>query len=63
MCFYRSLNIFRVIKFRRLRWAGHIAIMEDGRSYFKILSGKPTGMRPLRRPRRRCEKNIRTNLK
>ena len=39
---YRSLNIFRVIKFRRLRWTGHVAQMEEGRSAFKILTGKPT---------------------
>jgi hypothetical protein len=37
----------------RLRWAGHIARMEVGRSDFKILTGKPTGKRPLGRPRRR----------
>ena len=49
---YRSPNI-RVIKSRRLRWAGHVARMEEGRSAFKILTGKPTGKRPLGRPRRR----------
>ena len=42
-----------VIKSRRLRWAEHIARMEEGRSAFKILPGKPTGKRPLWRPRRR----------
>ena len=36
--------------------------MEDGRSAFEILTGKPTGKRPLRRPRRRWEDNIRTDL-
>ena len=41
----------RVIKFRRLRWAGHVARMEEGRNAFKILTGKPTGKRPLGRPR------------
>ena len=46
---YVSLNIVRVIKSRRLRWAGHIARMEEGRSAFKILTGKPTGKRPLGR--------------
>ena len=46
-------NIVRVIKFRRLRWAGHVARMEEGRSAFKILTGKPTGKRHLGRPRRR----------
>ena len=39
---YRSPNIVRVIKFTRLRWAGHVARMEEGRSAFKILTGKPT---------------------
>ena len=50
---YRSPNIFRVIKSRRL---------EEGRSGFKILTGKPTGKRPLGRRRRRCEDNIRMDL-
>ena len=52
-----------MIKYRRLRWAGHVARMEEGRSAFKILTGKPTGKRPLGRPRRRCEDNIRIDLK
>jgi len=39
---YRSPNIVRVIKSRRLRQAGHVARMEEGRSVFKILTGKPT---------------------
>ena len=43
----------RVIKSRRLRWAGNVARMEECRSAFKILTGKPTGKRPLARPRRR----------
>ena len=59
---YRSANIVRVIKSRRLRWAGHVARMEEGRSAFKILTGKPTGKRPLGRPRRRWEDNIRMDL-
>ena len=48
---YRSPNIVRVIKSRRLRWAGHVARMEEGRSAFKILTGKLIGKRPLRRLR------------
>ena len=60
---YRSLNIVRGIKSRRLRWAGHVARMEEGRSAFKILTGKPTGKRPLWRPRRRCEDNIIMDIK
>jgi hypothetical protein len=52
-----------VIKTRRLRWAGHLARMEERRSTFKTLTGKPTGKRLLGRPRRRWEDNIRMNLK
>ena len=44
-------NIVRVIKCRRLRWAGHISRMEEVRNAFKILTGKPTGKRRLGRPR------------
>ena len=40
---YRSPNIVRVIKSRRFRWAGRLVRMEEGRSAFKILTGKPTG--------------------
>ena len=60
---YRSRNIVRVIKSRRLRWAGHVARMEEGRSAFKILTGKPIGRRPLGRPRRRWEDNLEWTLK
>ena len=49
---YRLPNIIRVIKTRRLRWAGHVARTEEGRSAFKILTDKPTGKRPLGRYRR-----------
>ena len=56
---YRSPNTVRVIKSRRLRWAGHVARMEEGWSAFKTLTGKPTGKRPLGRPRHRWEDNIR----
>jgi hypothetical protein len=45
-----------------LTWAGHVARMEEGRSAFKILTNKNTGKRPLRRPRRRWEDNIRMDL-
>ena len=55
---YRSPNIFRVIKSRRLRWAGHIVRMEGGRSAFKILTGTTTGNRPLGRLRLRWEDNL-----
>ena len=59
---YRSLNIVRVIKSRRLRWAGHVARMEEGRSAFKILTRKTIGRRPLGRPTRRWEDNIRMDI-
>ena len=59
---YRSPNIIWVIKSRRLRWAGHVARMEEGRSALKIVTGKPTGKRPLGTPRRRWEDNIRMDL-
>ena len=59
---FRSPNIVWVIKSRRLRWAGYVARMEEGRSAFKIVKGKPTGKRPLGRPRRRWEDNIRMDL-
>ena len=60
---YRSPNIVRVIKSRRLRWTGHVARMEEGRSALKILTGKPTGKRPLGSPRHTWEDNIRMDLK
>ena len=52
-----------MIKSRRLRWAGYVARMEEGRSAFKILTDKPTRKRRLGRPRRRWEDNIRIYLK
>ena len=55
----RSPNIVWMIKSRRLRWAGHVARMEEGRSAFKILTGIPSG----KRPRRRYEDNIKMGLK
>ena len=48
-----TIHLIRVIKSRRLRWARHVVRMEEGRSAFKVLTGKPTGKRPLARPRRR----------
>ena len=60
---YRLPNIVRVIKSRRLRWAGHVARIEEGRSSFKMLTGTHTGKRSLGRPRRRWENNIRMDLK
>ena len=48
---------------RRLRWVGHIIRNKEGRSAFKILTGKPTGKRPSRNPRHRWEDKIRMGLK
>ena len=51
-----------VIKSITMRWAGHVARMEEGRRAFKTLTGKPKGKRPLGWPRRRWEDNIRIYL-
>ena len=59
---YRSPNIVRVIKYRRLRWADHLGRMEDGRSAFKILTGKPTRKRPLGGPLGRWQDSARIYL-
>ena len=59
---YSSPNIVRVIKSRRMRRAGYVARRKEGRSAFKMLTGKPKGKRPLGRPRRRWEDNIRMDL-
>jgi hypothetical protein len=61
--YYYSPNIVRAIKSRRFRWAGNVVRMEEGRSVFKILTGTPTGNRPLSGPRRRWEDKGRMNLK
>ena len=60
---YRSPNIVRVIKSRRLRLAGHVARMEEGRSAFTSSTGKTTGKRPLGRPRRRWRTILEWTLK
>jgi hypothetical protein len=59
---YSSLSIIRIIKSRRMSWAGHVARMGDKRNAYKLLVGKPEGKRPLGRPRRRWVDNIRMNL-
>jgi len=50
---YSSPSIVRVIKSRRMRWAGHVARMGEERGVYRVLVGKPEGKRPLGRPRRR----------
>ena len=59
----RSPNIVRSLKSRRLTWACHVARMEEGRTAFKILTGMPTGKRPLGRPRCRFKDYIRMDHK
>jgi hypothetical protein len=59
---YSSPNIIRVIKSRRTRWAGQVARMGEKRGAYRILVGRPEGRRPLGRPRRRWEDNIKTDL-
>ena len=59
---YSSPNIVRVIKSRRMRWAGHVARMGEERGVYRFLVAKPDGKRPLRRPRRRWVDNNRLDL-
>jgi hypothetical protein len=60
---YSSLNIVRVIKSRRMGWAGHVARMGEGRGAYRVLVGRPKGKRPLGRPRHRWEDNIKMDLR
>jgi hypothetical protein len=60
---YSSLDIIRQIKSRRMRWAGHVACMGEGRNVYSILMGKPEGKRPLERPSRRWEDAIKMDLR
>jgi hypothetical protein len=59
---YCSPNIVRVIKLRKMREAGHVARMGDRRGVYRVLVGKLEGKRPLGRPRRRWEDNIKMDL-
>jgi len=59
---YSSPNIMRVIKSRRMRWAGHVALLGEEREVYMVLVGKPEGRRPLGRPRRRWVVNNRIDL-
>jgi len=59
---YSSPNIVRVIKSRRMRWAGHVARMGGEKVVYRVLVGKPEGRRPLGRPGRRWVDNIRMDL-
>ena len=59
---YSSPNIVRVIKSRKMRWAGHVARMAEENRVYRVLVWKPERKRPLGRPRRRWVDNIRTDL-
>ena len=59
---YSLPNIVRVVKSRRMRWAGHVARMGEGRGVRRVLVGKPEGKIPLGRPRRRWAYNIKMDL-
>jgi hypothetical protein len=60
---YFSPIIVRVIKSRKMRWAGHVARMGEGRGVYRVLVGRPEGKRPLGRPRRRWQGIIKLDLR
>ncbi|KAJ4439175.1 hypothetical protein ANN_15134 [Periplaneta americana] len=60
---YSSPDIIRNLKSRRLRWAGHVARMGESRNAYRVLVGTPKGKRPLGRPRRRWEDNVKMDLR
>jgi hypothetical protein len=60
---YSSSSIIRVVKAMRMRWAGYVACIGEVRGAYNILVGKPEGSRPLGRPRRRWENNIKMDLR
>jgi hypothetical protein len=59
---YSSPSIIRIIKSRRMRWAGHVAQMGEKRNVYRLLVGKPEGKRPLGRPSCRWMDNIKMDL-
>jgi len=58
-----SPNIIQVIKSGKMRWAGHVARMGEERGVYRVFVGKPWGKRPLEKPRRRWEDNIKIDLR
>jgi transcription termination factor 2 len=60
---HSSPNIVRVIKSRRMRWAGHVARMGEGRGVYRVLGGSPEGKSLLGRPRRRWKDNIKLDIR
>jgi hypothetical protein len=59
---YYAPNIIRIIKSKRMRWAGHVARMGEKRNSYRLLVGKPEGKRPIGRSRRRLVDNIKMDL-
>ena len=59
---YSSPNIVRVIKSRKMRWAGLVARMGKRKCVYRVLLGKPEGKKPLGRPRNRWEDNMKIDL-
>ena len=60
---YSSANTVRGITSRKMRWAGHVALMGDRRGIYRVLVGKPEGKSPLGKPTRRWEDNIKNVMK
>jgi hypothetical protein len=60
---YSSPDIIRQIKSRRMKWAGHVARMGEGRNVYRVLVGTPEGRRTLERPRRRWDNGIKMDLR
>ena len=60
---YFSPNIVRNLQSRRLAWAGHVVRMEQSRNAYRVLVGKPEGMKPSEGPRCRWENNIKMDLR
>jgi hypothetical protein len=59
---YSSPTIVQVIKLRRMGWVGHLVRIGEGRDMYRVLVGNPEGKRPLEKPRRRWEDNIKMDL-
>ena len=59
---YSTPDVILVINSRRMRWVGHVARIGERRGSYRVLVGKPEGKRPLGRPRRRWEDNIKMDL-
>ena len=57
------LGMNRNFKWKQLRWAGHVALMEQSKNAFRVFMGRPEGKRPLGRPGCRWESNIKMDLK